>query len=326
MTRLAMIRRLRSLGIDYPIITIDEAKREGVPLAVACAVLEQETGGGRNVFGHDPTIFIGAGTVTRAKYERYKKLRGPKGKGGMQGVGPMQLTWYSYQDEADKEGGCWLPRYNVRIGLRVLARHFRKHKDWHAAFKAYNGSETYADQVDARVKKWKRLLAPEAPKPKREPWMDIGPVQKGGKSLLDMSLTHASHGLPRNPQGVTLYPAVDTAWGAGVVMIAPEDCEVAVKDSSANPGEALYLAGASGMDYWFAHGDRDYPLGHKFRKGDFIWKTVDTRLGGGPHGHVGMRGERFLGKGKSFKYGRTGRGPDYTLGAPTVRSQLERLA
>lgn len=150
------IVRLRVHGIKLPIVAYQEAKRAGLELAVLCAVLEQESGGGRNVFGHDPTIFAGAGAVTRAKYLAYKKLRGPRGKGGMQGVGPMQLTWYSYQDEADKLGGCWVPRHNVRVGAKLLARTIRA-RGLYRALASYNGSTRYADAVMKRVAKWRRV-------------------------------------------------------------------------------------------------------------------------------------------------------------------------
>lgn len=153
----------------------------------------------------------------------------------------------------------------------------------------------------------------------RPKWADIGPVTKGGASLLDMALTHKTSGIP-------LFPAIDLAWGAGVPMYAPENCTVDTKDTSANPGEALYLTGRSKMRYWFGHLDRDHPLGTRFRKGDFLGRTVNTRKGGGPHGHVGVNAEEFLGRGKQLLYGRDGTGPDYTLGAPTIRRQLERAS
>ncbi len=161
----------------------------------------------------------------------------------------------------------------------------------------------------------------EDAKPGR-PWADIGPVTKGGESLLDMSLTHASHGLPKNAAGTTLWPAVDLAWGAGTSVYAPEDVVVDTKDSSASPGEALYLTGESGARHWVAHLDRDYPLGKRFKKGALIGKTIPTNIGGGPHAHWGFNVEAFLGKGRALKYGRNGDGPDYTLGAPTIREQL----
>lgn len=152
------ILRLRRNGIKIPIIAYQEAQRTGCNLAALCAVLEQETEGGENVFGHDRTIFVGAGKVTKLKYQAYKHARGVTGRGGMQGVGPMQLTYYSYQDAADKYGGCWKPRFNVRVGAEKLVRDFKHTGSWHGAFRSYNGSESYARQVDHRFDKWKNIL------------------------------------------------------------------------------------------------------------------------------------------------------------------------
>ncbi len=149
-------------------------------------------------------------------------------------------------------------------------------------------------------------------------WAGIGSVTKGGKSLLDMVPTHATSGIP-------LYVAFDANWGAGTPVYAPEFVTVHLKDSSANPGEALYLEGRSGMRYWLGHIDRDYELGTTLSKGAFLGNTVPTNIGGGPHGHWGVNGEAFLGKGKQFKYGKTGTGPNYTLGSPTYREQLLAL-
>lgn len=178
--------------------------------------------------------------------------------------------------------------------------------------RGYRANGTHYREID------KILNALEADFVVRPRWSEIGAVTKGGASLLDMSLTH-------DTSGIRLFPAVDLAWGAGVSMYAPERVTVDTKDTSANPGEALYLRGASAMRYWFAHIDRDYPLGTVFAKGAFLGKTVDTNRGGGPHGHVGVNGEAFLGKGRQFKYGRDGDGPDYTLGSPTIRNQLLAL-
>ena len=146
-------------------------------------------------------------------------------------------------------------------------------------------------------------------------WVNIGPVTKPGASLLDMSLTHKTVGIP-------LFPAVDLAWGAGVPMYAPEAVVVDTKDTSASPGEALYLRGASGMRYWFGHLDQDHPIGKSFRKGAIIARTVNQPPGMTDHGHVGVNAERFLGAGKQLKYGKTGNGPDYTTGSPRIRTQL----
>jgi hypothetical protein len=156
--------------------------------------------------------------------------------------------------------------------------------------------------------RWRyRLYRPEPT------WANIGPIVKGDRSLLDHSLTHNSDGIP-------LFPAVDLAWGVGIAMIAPEACVVDTKDTSANPGEALYLTGASRLRYWLAHLDRDHPLGARFAKGALLGRTINQA--GADHGHVGVNGEAYLGKGRQFLYGRNGNGPDYTVGAPTLRHQL----
>ena len=83
-----LIERLRAGNIVAPRIAIQEAKRAGLPLELACALLEKESGGGKNVYGHDPSIFRGAGQVTRENYARYKKARLASGNRQMQGVGP----------------------------------------------------------------------------------------------------------------------------------------------------------------------------------------------------------------------------------------------
>ena len=62
------------------------------------------------------------------------------------------------------------------------------------------------------MKQLDKLEASYAAKPA---WANIGYVTKPGASLLDMSLTHRTEGIP-------LFPAVDLAWGAGVPMYAPE--------------------------------------------------------------------------------------------------------
>lgn len=147
-------------------------------------------------------------------------------------------------------------------------------------------------------------------------WANVGPITKPGASLLDMRLTHQT-------VGIALFPAVDLAWGAGVAMYAPEPVTVFKKDTSASPGEALYLLGASGLQYWWGHLASDHPLGTKFRKGALVARTVNQPPGMIDHGHVGVNAEKYLGPGKQLKYGSTGHGPDYTTGSPTIRHQLQ---
>lgn len=153
---LARMARARKHGIRMPFRAWRAAQATGVPYAVVCAFLMQETSGGQNIFGHDPTIFVGAGQVTKPKYLAYRAKR--RAGGGMQGVGPMQLTWWEFQDEADAAGGCWKPYVNILVGCRLLARYRDTGASWHEVARRYNGAEAYADQMDRRFDDWRRWL------------------------------------------------------------------------------------------------------------------------------------------------------------------------
>ena len=157
-----LIERLRAEGVLRPQAVVEEAKRAGLRLPLACALLEKESGGGRNVFGHDPTIFVGAGEVTRAKYREYKKRRVASGNRQMQGVGPCQLTWWEFQDTADREGGCWRPEVNMRVGFRHLVALINQHGEADGA-RRYNGSgdaaEAYSRDLLAKARIWEAKLA-----------------------------------------------------------------------------------------------------------------------------------------------------------------------
>jgi hypothetical protein len=161
-------KRLKALGIKMPLTCVRAARAAKLPLADAAALLMMETFGGKNVFGHDPTIFIG-GAVTRQRYAAYKAER--KRTGEMQGVGPTQLTWYGYQDAADKIGGCDKPYPNMVTGFGILRAHLRSLGNV-KGFAAYNGSgpaaQAYGVRANALRVKFAAALKPKpAPKPKK---------------------------------------------------------------------------------------------------------------------------------------------------------------
>lgn len=158
-------------GIVIPQTAWDESQAAGVPYEVTLAMLDQESGGGSNVYGHDGGAgywFSGAGTVTQANYAVYKAGRAAH---GAQGVGPMQLTSPGYQDAADSLGGCWVPRHNVTEGLRIIAGYYKATGSWHESARRYNAGgashppagSAYADQVTARITRWQALLAGATP-------------------------------------------------------------------------------------------------------------------------------------------------------------------
>jgi hypothetical protein len=161
-----LAQKAKRHGAQYSLRIVREARRAKLPISLGFALVEQESGF-RNVFGHDPTIFAGAGTVTQAKYKAYKAKRGSQGKGGMQGVGPCQLTFWTKQDRADEMGGCWKPMYNIRVAFEDLADLIGDYGEakgigvynagaggWDRGF----GHE-YSRQVRDRAAKWHRRLA-----------------------------------------------------------------------------------------------------------------------------------------------------------------------
>jgi hypothetical protein len=143
-------------GIKRPYTVMQVCDKVGLPFYVACAMLEIESSGGDNIFGHDPTIFVGAGRVTKEKYLRYKAERKRTGK--MQGVGPCQLTWFEYQDMADAKGGCWVPRYNMEVGFKLLNDYRRQTGSWAGAGTKYNGSSKYGQELLFKAEAWRRRL------------------------------------------------------------------------------------------------------------------------------------------------------------------------
>src|SRR4051794_17574938 len=165
-----LISWLRKRGVKHPRWTVDEARRVGIPLSYALAFLEKESSGratdgalriGLNLFGHDAVANpVKGGFVTRSKYATYVANR--KRGLGMQGVGPMQLTWWQFQDMADAQGGCWQPRYNMRVGF-AIAKRLIKESGKHDGVRRWNGSgsaaEAYADDWVARERRWRHRLA-----------------------------------------------------------------------------------------------------------------------------------------------------------------------
>lgn len=152
-----------------------------------------------------------------------------------------------------------------------------------------------------------KALLPQQPVKPTIP--NLGPIVKGGKSVLDHDLTHATDSIP-------LFPAFDDAFGQGVTVIAPEALTV-TRRSSSRPGEAFYADGASGLKYWLGHLTASPAVGTKFRKGQSVGKTCANHVGGGPHCHVGVNVEKLWGAGKQFSHH-----VDYTHGGPTIRQQL----
>lgn len=154
---------------------VQYATATSLELAVACTLLQKESNG-RNVFGHDAVetggTYVKGEPVTKEKYLAYKAWRDEPNRRNrklpsrMQGVGPCQLTWWSYQDDADARGGCWVWEINLALGFEIFAGHLRTFDGdvWRAA-KAYNGKDSYADDFMVKHAQWVERLSAPVPKP-----------------------------------------------------------------------------------------------------------------------------------------------------------------
>jgi hypothetical protein len=141
------------------------AARAGLDLASAATLLDMESAGGHNVWGHDGVdpceAYIKGGKVTRENYAAYLKIRGARHQRS-QGVGPTQLTWWELQDQADRRGGCWDWATNCAVGFEHLAALIGTHgvRD---GFRAYNGAgeaaRAYAAKAIGIRDSWRARLA-----------------------------------------------------------------------------------------------------------------------------------------------------------------------
>ena len=141
---------------------VELAAAAGLDPALAATLLQKESGGGHNLWGHDAVETGGnygkGGPVTE---EAYRKYRRDRGRFGAQGVGPTQLTFPGFQDMADDRGGCFDWRVNCAVGFEILAGHIRV-RGVRDGFRAYNGSgaqaERYADDAMEKLATWRSRL------------------------------------------------------------------------------------------------------------------------------------------------------------------------
>lgn len=141
----------------------------------------------------------------------------------------------------------------------------------------------------------------------RPPVPNLGPIVAGGVPLLDQDCTHLTSGLG--------WPALDDGFKIGRAVVAPEACVVTDNTSSAQGGDAFYVRGASGIDYWVAHITTVPALGARFAKG-----ATMTRISADhprPHVHVGIDARALIGKHLESH-------TNYTHGAPTIGAQLTK--
>jgi hypothetical protein len=150
---------LRDHGVLKPKAVVEEAKRAGVPLHFVLAMLEKETGiPQRNIFGcdHGPGNAFCHENVTAARVAALRR------SGLANGVGWTQLTFPPFVAEADRLGGADKPRFQMRVGFKVLKENIDRERSAQQGFRAYNGSgadaEKYGREAIAIARRWKRTL------------------------------------------------------------------------------------------------------------------------------------------------------------------------
>lgn len=155
---LLKVARARKAGARHALKIMQEARRAGLAPDLAYALVEQESAF-RNIFGcdHGPGKAFCHQGVTR---ERVQTLLN---SGLANGVGLTQLTYIPFVREANRIGGAHRPRYQLRVGFKVLKDNIKR-SGYRAGIRSYNGSgpaaERYADLLIARRAKWHRILNP----------------------------------------------------------------------------------------------------------------------------------------------------------------------
>ena len=186
---------LAAHGIQRPAEVVELAATARLDLAAAATLLQKESGGGQNVFGHDPVntggFYVKGAEVTEDAYKNYKAHRAQL---GCQGVGPTQLTLAAFQDQADREGGCFDWRANCKVGFGILAQNIAA-QGVREGFRAYNGSgpaaEAYANDAMGKLAVWQARLRSGPPPTLHEG--DTGPAVAALQAFLNDTFPLYSH-------------------------------------------------------------------------------------------------------------------------------------
>ena len=109
----------------------------------------------RNIIGHDPGGPHPGERVTHEKVRDVLRARVSNG------VGLTQLTYKPFIARAEELGGAHLPKYQLRVGFKVVADLVRQH-GLVTGLARYNGAghaaDAYSASVRARQDRWHPYL------------------------------------------------------------------------------------------------------------------------------------------------------------------------
>lgn len=174
-------------GLVNADLIVQAATATGIPLAIAAALIQKETGG-QNIYGHDGSVETGTGVfstkygpvviggttyaqgsnipVTQGNFAEF--LRRVTAGAKSNGVGPAQITYSGYFKQAP-DYPFWDALANIRFGLTVLADYLNddfSDSSISSAGARYNGGTNpngtalaYGADLLAQTKIWRAKLA-----------------------------------------------------------------------------------------------------------------------------------------------------------------------
>ena len=154
---------IKGAGGSFGPVIMAEAKREGLSLAMALALVDQESGF-KNIFGCD----LGPRETAPWCHQDVTKervgalIKHVKAGGTSNGVGLTQLTSIGFIQQAQAAGGAHKPQAQCRVGFQLLHDLIERHGE-RAGIGAYNGGEgnpnlDYADSVLELKAKWQSRI------------------------------------------------------------------------------------------------------------------------------------------------------------------------
>jgi hypothetical protein len=164
----ALAGKLRDCGVNNALRIVLECRHRHngvIPVSLGLALQEQESGG-RNIFGADARAPFAHQPVTQARV--MELVRHVRGGGTSNGVGPLQLTFIGFIDEANRDGGAWKPAVNIATGLGIVAGHIKRHgvrgglASYNAGQPGSPAGQRYADEVMRKQKHFHDLMTPVA--------------------------------------------------------------------------------------------------------------------------------------------------------------------
>jgi hypothetical protein len=151
-------------------VIAEEAERAGLDLDLACALVEQESGSGQNIFGADDSAdpehpYEPPFYRVRVTAERVAQLLAHIDEHGYEasnGVGLTQLTYPPLIRLAEEMGGAHRPRFQCRVGFTEL-RNLIERYGTRTGLGIYNGGPAhpnfaYAWDVLEKRNEWRRRL------------------------------------------------------------------------------------------------------------------------------------------------------------------------